>query len=447
MILPKKIFRAYDIRGLLHEVTPTIARQVGAAVVKKTGAKQVVVGRDMRQTSAELARAAIDGIISTGADVRDIGLCTTSMFNFAVSSYADADAGVMITASHNPAQYNGIKMAIGSGEPIAGQEILEIIESGPDVITVPGRVYEFNVLSDYLQSCFDLSGVSGLRGTKIVADYGNGMASISLRPLLQRLGVEVFELYPEPDANFPNHEANPAKEETLTHIKKKVVEIGADFGIATDGDGDRLAFIDEKGQSIRGDQTLAILAKSVLRQKPGAKVIVSPNHGWAATDMIRECGAELLSSRVGRTFIIKLMKESQAALSGEVSSHFYFEQTHGLESIDFAFLLVAGIWKESGKTFSELTAPLRVYINSGEINCEVKDKDKVLSTIEKTYAHLATSIDRTDGLRCEFGRDWWFIVRPSNTEPVVRFTFEAVDMETLEKHRDEIMKLITKTYE
>ena len=443
MNIPDHIFKAYDIRGLLAEVSTEIASQVGIAVVKKTGAKIVVVGRDMRKTSPELAQAVIDGITEAGADVRDIGMCTTSMYNFAVSSYGEVDAGVMITASHNPSEYNGIKMALRTGEPISGTEILEMIRAGLDTDSEnKGSVSKFEILDDYLNKFIELSGVADLSGTKIVVDYGNGMASVSIRPLLKRLGAEVVELYAEPDADFPNHEANPAKEETLIDIKKKVIEVGADFGIATDGDGDRIAFIDETGNSIRGDQTLAILAESILRDKPGSKIIVSPNHGWAPMDMIKSVGGELINCRIGRTFIIKLMRETGAAASGEVSSHFFFEETNGLESIDYAFLLVANVWKKSGKKFSELADPLRTYFNSGEINQEIKDKEAVLKAIEDKYASVATVVDRIDGIRCEFNRDWWFIIRPSNTEPILRLTLEAKSQELLDEKTAELKSFL-----
>lgn len=443
MEIQKHIFKAYDIRGLLDEVTPEIAKKVGMALVKKTRAKMVVVGRDMRKTSLALAQAVISGIVEAGSDVKDIGLCTTSMFNFAVSTDDKIEAGVMITASHNPAQYNGIKLALSGGEPISGIEILEIILAGVENENVTkGFIQKYDVLEKYLDKTINLSELTNLSGTKIVVDYGNGMAAVSLRPLFKRMDVEAVELYADLDANFPNHEANPAKEETLRDLKKKVLEVRADFGIATDGDGDRIVFVDERGQSIRGDQTLAILAQSILLKKLGAKIIVSPNHSWASMDLLNKFGAQLVNCRIGRTFIIKLMHEQKAALGGEVSGHFFFEETYGLESIDFVFLLVAKIWQTQGKSFSKLTEPLHAYFNSGEINFEVTQKERTLKKIEEKYASKATSVNRIDGIRCEFNRDWWFIVRSSNTEPVIRLTIEAKSQALLEEKIAELKQIL-----
>ena len=270
MEIPKHIFRAYDIRGLLAEVTPDIARVVGMALVSKTGAKTVIVGRDMRATSPELEQAAIEGITSMGANVIAIGLCSTSMFNFAVSSQEHIDAGIMITASHNPPEFNGMKMALASGLPISGLEILEEVERSPSPFEGEGRgeVSHQDILGAYIDKCLAVENLPDLSGTKLVIDYGNGMGAMSVRELCKRLKIEVVELYPEPDARFPNHEANPAKEETLADVKAAVVREGADFGIALDGDADRVGFIDNEGVSLRGDLTLALLAKETLSRKP-----------------------------------------------------------------------------------------------------------------------------------------------------------------------------------
>lgn len=448
--MPKHIFRAYDIRGLLEEVTPDIARMVGVALVSKTGAKTVIVGRDMRATSLSLEEAAIDGIVSMGANVIDIGLCSTSMFNFAVSSQTGVDAGLMITASHNPPEFNGMKMALASGLPISGTEILEQIRTlpltkgeleGVSVSHTIGTVTEQNILPLYIDKCIAVENLPDLSRTKLVIDYGNGMGAMSVRELCKRLKIEVIELYPEPDARFPNHEANPAKEETLADVKAAVVREQADFGIALDGDADRVGFIDNEGQSLRGDLTLAVLSKEVLARKPGSKIVVAPNQSWTTFDSILENGGVPLECRIGRKFVVEAVQKQGAILGGEVSSHFFFEEFHGLEAVDHAIVRILSIWKNSGMTFAEMVRPYRAYSNSGEVNIEVHEKQQVLDKLEQ-YAVSATKVNKLDGIRAEFNHDWWFIVRPSNTEPLLRLIVEAKTPELMEEKRDELVAMI-----
>ncbi|MBI2475517.1 phosphomannomutase/phosphoglucomutase [Candidatus Uhrbacteria bacterium] len=440
--LPDHIFKAYDIRGLLEEVTPEIARQVGMALVVKTSAKTVIVGRDMRSTSQELSHAAIEGIASMGANVIDIGLCSTSMYNFAVSSQENVDAGLMVTASHNPSKYNGIKMAYNTGVPISGQEILQLIKSGISHAETSGSVSKQNILPLYLDKCITTVSIPDVSGVKIVVDYGNGMGSLSIRPLAAGLGINLIELFPEPDASFPNHEPNPAIEENMLVLRKVVVAERADFGIALDGDSDRIGFVDNEGNTLRGDQMLALLSKDLLLREPGAKVVVSPNQSWISSDTIRENGGEIIEIRIGRTFVIGAMHDFGASLSGEVSGHFFFKEFGGLESVDFAFVNVLGIWRRSGKTFSDLTKDFHNYSNSWEVNLEVRDKAKAISAIEKNYVNRASFVNKLDGIRCEFDRDWWFIIRPSNTEPLLRLIVEATSDELMKEKRDELIAFI-----
>lgn len=437
---PTHIFRSYNIRGLLHEVTPDIARKAAIILVAMTGAKMVVVGRDMRETSPELMAAAIEGVTSMGVDVVNIGLCTSSMYNFAVTSDEAIGAGIMITASHNPAEYNGIKMAKADGSPIAGSDILARFDEQFSPAAVPGTERSFDVLPAYLDRCISISGVASAKA-KIVIDYGNGMGVTSMRPLCERLGLDVTELYAEPDARFPNHEANPAKEETLTDLKRKVLEIGADFGVAIDGDADRVAFVDNEGFSIAGDCTLAVLSKDALLRKPGGKILYSINAGWALDDAIRANGGEPVRCPVGNTKIIKTMHDVGGILGGEVSSHFFFPEFHNLEAIDFAFLKVFAAWRDSGGTFADLVRPYRSYANSAEVNIHTEKGDGAIAAIREQYESKATSVITIDGLRFEFGRDWWFLVRKSNTEPLIRITVEAKDRAMMERERDAIVTL------
>ncbi len=442
MQIIEEIFRVYDIRGLLEQVTPEVARKAAQVLVKQTGAKTVVVGRDMRATSPELLAAAIDGIVSLGVDVVDIGMVTTPLYSFAVRTLP-VDAGLMITASHNPPEYNGMKFADKTGFPISGIDIRKGMDEEYQEASVRGTVKSDSVLDAYLDACLDWPGVAeAAKGVKIVADYGNGMGALTMRPLAERLGLEVIELYPEPDARFPNHEANPAKEETLDAIKAEVIKQGADFGVAFDGDSDRVAFIDNEGQSLRGDLAFVLFAKEVLARLPGSTFIVAPNQSWTTTDTITELGGETIESAIGRTLMIRKMFEQGAAFSGEVSSHFFFSEFGNLEAVEHAFVRMLCLWRASGKTFAEMVRPLRQYHNSGEINFHVTDKAAVLAAIKQTYGSQASAMNLLDGVRCDFQRDWWFIVRPSNNEPLIRLIIEAKSQELMDNKRDELTAFI-----
>lgn len=443
MPIPSHIFRSYNIRGLLHEVTPEVAQKAAQALLAITGAKKVVVGRDMRQTSPELAEAAISFFVSAGVDVEDIGMCTSSMYNFAITSRDNIGAGLMVTASHNPAEYNGIKMGHPTGLPIAGTEVLAHMDTPLLPAQKEGTRTSFDVLSPYLEACLERAGIKDVQDTKLVIDYGNGMGAQSVRPLCEKLGLNIIELYAEPDARFPNHEANPAKEETLTDLKKKVTDVGADFGVALDGDADRIAFIDNEGNSVPGDLTLALMAGDRLHKTPGGKVLYSINASWAIEDAVTAAGGTPVPCPVGNTKIIKMMGDQQGVLGGEVSSHFFFPEFHNLESVDYAFLTVLNIWKQSGKTFADLVRPLRKYFNSQEMNYEVENKDGAIAALKEIYESSATKCITIDGLRFEFDRDWWMLVRKSNTEPLIRVTIEAKSAELLEEKKKEILAYLT----
>lgn len=441
MEFPAHIFRTYDIRGLLHEVTPEIARRCGQALIRMTGAKTVVVGRDMRSTSPELTKAAIDGVISMGAHVLDIGMCTTPLFSFSVRTLG-AEAGIMVTASHNPPEYNGMKFADAQGLPISGKQILSAMTTDDVEGAARGTVSEANVLEPYLDACMDWPGVEAVRGAKIVADFGNGMGAMTLRPLAEKLGIELIEMYAEPDARFPNHEANPAKEETLKDVKERILAEQCDFGIAIDGDADRIAFIDNEGKSLAGDLALVLFAQEVLQRSPGAKIVVSPNQSWMTTDTITELGGVLVESPIGRTLVIQKMAAEHAAVSGEVSSHFFFQEFGNLEAVEHAFVRMLVMWRASGEPFADFVRPLRKYSNSGELNFEIPDKDIVLNLLRDTYVHRATAVNTLDGIRCDFDREWWFIARPSNNEPLLRLIVEAESVETMQSRIAEMSRLL-----
>lgn len=427
----KHIFKAYDIRGLLEEVTPELAGAVGGALIDLTGAKTVVVGHDMRETSPVLLQAAINAITAKGANVKNIGLCSTSMFNYA-ATLEGIDAGLMITASHNPSEYNGIKAVLGGARPVSTQDLYEQI---PKVTEGDGggSVEQIEVLEDYLEKCISKANMPDLGGVKIAIDYGNGMGSLSMKPLIERLGIEVVELYPEPNARFPNHEANPAKESTLVDLKKLIKESGADFGVATDGDADRIGFVDNEGVMWSGDKVIMLLALKKNNEVENLKVTAPVNIGWSLDRQLEEIGVERIESRVGWSNVSEVMRKEGSQLGGEFANHFFFEEFGHREAIDYTFLLVLAAWRESGKKFSELTKELQRGYNSGEINLRVKDKEGTIQRVKDAIKDEATKVIEIDGLRCEFGEDWWFILRPSNTEPLLRLIAEANNEKTLKE--------------
>jgi phosphomannomutase len=443
MSFPSHIFRSYDIRGLLNEVTPELAEKSGAIFAQKTGAKKVVIGRDMRSTSPELMAAAVRGIVSVGVEAVELGQTTTSLFNYTLVSLGQETAGMMVTASHNPAEYNGLKFYDCDNLPVSGKTIKEWLEKKVAPAAVSGSIKQGNFLDEYLNRCLSLAGQPDFSSTKVVVDYGNGVCALTVRPILERVGATVVELYSEPDANFPHHEANPAKEETLQDLKAAVLREGADVGIALDGDGDRVAFVDNEGKSLAGDLLLALLAKEILSDKAGAKFVVSPNQSWATFDSIAADGGRLIQCPIGRTNLLLAMKKEKADLGGEVSGHFFWKELAGLESVDYTILCVLSLWKKSGQTLADLFRPLRCYANSGEVNLELQDKEGAIKKLEEVYTPRASQIIRLDGLRCEFDRDWWFIARLSNTEPVLRLTIEAKNETLMKEKAKEMVKLIT----
>lgn len=437
------IFHAYDIRGTTDELGGDLARRVGAAVVAITGAKKVVVGRDMRATSPALAEGVMDEIQSLGVDVIDIGMCSTPVFNFAVAAFPEHEAGVMVTASHNPAQYNGFKILRGDAMPISGEEIKPVVlgysEKRND--SGRGRCESLNIIPPYLKHVLELASVPSLKGMKVVVDAGNGMGGATITSIFASLDCEMIPMYFDPDGMFPNHEANPIKLETLKDLQAKVAEVHADIGIALDGDADRVGFVDENGAFVNGDLLLAILAEERLRAHSGKGIVYSPNASWAVRDAIARNNGVPLLEKVGRTHIVRRMAEDGAVFGGEVSAHYFYPEFFNMESTDFTILLVLKMLKESGKKASDWLAPYRKYAQSGEINFSVKDKEAALADLEKHYGASAVSVNKLDGLRVEF-HDWWFNARKSNTEPLVRLNVEATSLALMEEKRDEISLVI-----
>lgn len=443
----RSIFKAYDIRGLYpKEMDDDDAYRIARAFVSALNCKRVIVGHDMRESAETLEKATIRGIIDQGADVVPIGLTSTPMYYFAVN-YLKGDAGVMCTASHNPAEYNGYKMtgptAIPSLAFISNEDLWKIACAGdfkePEK---KGTLHtRENVLTRYIEAVLDTAGIHSFGDLKIVVDCANGMGGLILPALYAKVGNEPTRLYWRLDGSFPNHEANPLKTETLLALRDRVVDEKADLGVAFDGDGDRVAFIDEKGQIIPGDFVTALIAREMLKKKPGAEILYDLRSSWIVPEEIEKAGGKATECRVGHGLIKKQMREEGGFFAGELSSHYYFSEFFTTDNGDLAMLNIIKLLLAENKPMSEIVAPLHKYFHSGEINSEVKDIPAVLARLKAKYGPIAKRVTEIDGYKAEFG-DWWFNVRPSNTEPLIRLNLEAKTREKMDEKVDELLKEI-----
>jgi phosphomannomutase len=449
-MIDESIFKAYDIRGVYPEsLNEDVARDIGRAFVNHLGlsGSRVVVARDMRLSGEALEKAFIEGVTAAGADVLDLGLVSTDALYFAVG-HLEEPGGAMITASHNPKQYNGFKLcredAIAlSGEQGIGQ-IRDLIVSGklPEPAEYAGSVEESDITEDYAKHCLGFINTEGLRSLKIIVDAGNGMAGKMLPPIFKKLPFECVPMYFELDGSFPNHPPNPIEPENMKELQERVVAEGADFGAALDGDADRVFVVDEKGVTISGDLLAALVAKNVLEKEPGATILYSAVCSKAFSKLVEREGGKAIRTKAGHSIIKPQMRENDAAFGGEHSGHFYFRDNYFADSGIIAMLTVAELVARQKGPLSELLAPIDPYVRSGEINSEVEDQSATLEKVEEHYAQRNDAkIDHLDGLTVDFG-DWWFNLRPSNTEPLLRLNVEASDRETMERERDELLKLI-----
>ena len=454
MSIDPKLFKAYDIRGLSpEEIDADFAYRVGQAMVVFTKAKTVVVGRDMRDTTPTLFDALSQGITSQGADVIDIGLVTTPMLYYAVAEYDLHDAGVMITASHNPKQYNGFKLCYGDALPIGGEsgmkDVRDIAIAGPYPTKKAGTIVTTDIRSSYIKKLISFVNVAKFQDLNVVVDTANGMEGAIIQDVFAKLpSCRMTGLFLELDGAFPNHEANPLKEETLDALKTAVRSVRADIGVAFDGDGDRIGLVDENGETVRADWIGALLAPLLLTRSPGATMLYDVRESLVVREEIERAGGRAIMCRVGHGLIKPQMRREDAVFASELSGHFYFRDVYGAESSDLVLLLFLELLSASGKKLSELVAPLKRYAHSGEINSEVADKDAVLAKLEQVYGHEATDISRIDGLRMDFRdvntpeNDWWFSVRVSNTEPLLRLNLEAKRAEKMSEERERLLAII-----
>ena len=444
------IFKAYDIRGLVgSELTKQFAFSTGVAFAKFLEAERepatVVIGEDMRPSSPELAEAFSAGVTSQGLDVIRIGLASTDMLYFAAGKLNLP--GAMFTASHNPAEYNGIKLCLSGARPIGRESGLLAIEKfvreGVPVSLRPvGKESRREMLSEYVDHLLTLVDVSGVRKLKIVVDAGNGMAGHTAPAVFARMNAEVTEMYYELDGTFPNHEANPIDEENLKDLKKMVKKQGADIGLAFDGDADRCFLVDENGEAVNPSLLTALIADRELKKKPGSPIIYNLISSRAVKEIVEENGGKPLRSRVGHSFIKALMAESGAIFGGEHSGHFYFSDFWRADSGMLAALHAIAALGETNKSLSELLQPYARYVASGEINSKVADSKSIMAKIKESYgAKPGVSTDELDGLTVD-GDTWWFNVRASNTEPLLRLNVEAKTRAEMEELRDEVLAVI-----
>ncbi len=447
MKIPEHIFKSYDIRGLVKgELSEELAERVGRAVVLNTRARTVVVGRDMRETSPAFAQSVIEGITRAGAKVVEIGMCSTPMFNFAVTEYERHDVGIMVTASHNPKEYNGFKMTRHNGLPIGKgtgmEEIRDLVISGVFVdADEAGSISNFEVKDAYLDRVFEVAKMQSVKDLKVVVDASNGMNGLLAEDFFARLDCTWHGLYLTPDGTFPNHEANPLKGSALVDARAKMREVGADIGIVYDGDGDRVGFLDEAGAYVRGDLICALLAKEILARHPGGTIFCDLRSTRATFDAIEAAGGVAKISEVGHAFVKRHMMEESGVFGAELSSHFFFTEFANAEVTELVVLLVLKKLAREGKPFSELLAPFRTYATSEETNFEVEDREETIARIAERYAPQADRRIDIDGVTFYFG-GWWFNLRPSNTEPIVRLTLEAEDQRVMKEKMEEVTNLI-----
>jgi phosphomannomutase len=445
------IFKAYDIRGTVpDQLNSDLARSIGAAFAGFADASMVVVARDMRPSGVELARAFSEGVTAAGVDVVDIGLSSTDELYFASGSF-DAP-GAMFTASHNPARYNGIKLCLAGARPVGEDtglaEIKAAVAAGtaPPPADRPGQVTTRDILEDFAGHVRSFVDAGVLRPLKVVADTANGMGGLVVPRVFAGLPFDLELLYPELDGTFPNHPADPIQLANLVDLQAKVLETGADIGLAFDGDADRCFLVDDKAQPVSGSTTTAIVASAMLEKHPGATILYNLICSKSVPEIIKEKGGIPIRTRVGHSFIKSVMAETGAVFGGEHSAHYYFRDNYRADSGSIAALVVLELLSRANQPLSEVRKPFERYADSGEINIEVADPHAVIERVAAAFAaaHPDATQDRTDGLTVDLG-DWWFNLRPSNTEPLLRLNLEAATPADCDRHTTEVLAIVKET--
>jgi phosphomannomutase len=444
---PTGVFKAYDVRGTVpDQLDAELCRAIGSATATFTGAGRMLVVRDMRPSGVELSRAFAEGARAAGAWITDLGMASTDFLYFAAGSL-DAP-GVMFTASHNPANYNGIKFCQAGARPI-GQDtgLIEIQRLAVEYLRrppagPPGPEPDHqDLLEAYAAHVRSFVDVSSLRPLKVIADTANGMGGLVAPIVFRPLPFDLTVLFGELDGTFPNHPADPIQPENQADLKRAVVEQGADVGLAFDGDADRVFLVDEQGTTVSGSLTTALVATSMLAKHPGATILYNLICSKVVPEVIAELGGVGVRTRVGHSFVKAVMAETGAVFGGEHSGHYYFADNYRADSGLIAALVVLELMSRSDRPLSALLAPFRRYADSGEINTEVKDPAHVVEAVAARLEGTGPSLDHLDGLTVDYG-DWWYNLRPSNTEPLLRLNVEARTGVECARHVDEVLALV-----
>ena len=444
------VFKAYDVRGVYpDQIDADLVRHIGAAFAHYVseadpGTRRVLVARDMRTSGIELAAAFAEGVQRQGLDVIDVGLASTDLLYFA-SGHLDAP-GAMFTASHNPAKYNGIKFCRSSARPVGETTGLDVIKRYaatelPPAPAEPGKISSRDLLDDFATHVRSfLRDPAGLRPLKIVADTANGMGGLIVPAVFGPLPMEVEILYPELDGTFPNHPADPIQPENQAALRARVLETGAYLGLAFDGDADRVFVVDDKGVGMSGSTTTSLVASMILEREPGATILYNLICSHAVPELITEAGGTPVRTRVGHSFVKAVMAETGAAFGGEHSAHYYFRDNFRADSGIIAAMHVLDFLSDSTEPLSELRKQFERYVDLGEVNTKVSDAHAVIEHVAKVYQDHPQ--DRLDGLTVDCG-DWWFNLRPSNTEPLLRLNLEANTAAEVAQHAAEVRALFT----
>lgn len=437
------IFKAYDVRGVVpDELDAEIARRIGIAFAEFAGSGTVAVGRDCRPSSPELRDRLVEGIVSRGVDVLDVGEVTTDMLYYTSGAF-DVPA-VMITASHNPPRYNGMKFCLAGAAPVGRDTGLEdvraLAEAPPSAPRPRGMVRSRDVRVGYVDHLFGIVDAAAFRPLRVAADGGNGMAGVVLPLVFERIPAELVGLYLEPDGTFPNHPADPLRPENLRDLEALMERERFHLGVAFDGDADRAFFVDDELRPLSGSTTTAIVADWFLRREPGATIVHNLIVSRAVPELVRERGGTPVRTRVGHSYIKQVMKETGAVFGGEHSGHYYFRDNYRADSGILAMLVLLEVLSEAGEPLSVLRSRYERYAASGEINFRVPDKEKVVAAVEAAFPEA--EIDHLDGLTVDLGGRRWFNLRPSNTEPVLRLNAEAPDPEGVDALVAEVERII-----
>jgi phosphomannomutase len=438
-----RIFKAYDVRGVVpDDLDADLARSIGAAFAVWSDAPSILLGRDCRLSSPELAAAIAEGATGQGVDVVDLGLASTDLVYFASGSL-DLPA-VMLTASHNPKQYNGLKFCMPGARPVGEETGLRDIRAMVEAGDMPaaderGRFEQRDLLGAYTEHVLSFVDVEAMRPLRVVADTANGMGGLVVPPVMQRLPVTLHHLFADLDGTFPNHPADPLDPENQRDLKAAMLEFEGDIGLAFDGDADRVFLVDEHAQDVSGSLLTALVARAMLRREPGAKIVHNLICSWIVPETILAEGGVPVRTRVGHSFIKQVMAETGAIFGGEHSGHYYFRENYRADSGLIAAVVAMGELSSAGVPLSELLQPFRKYFDSGEINSRVADQH---GAIDEIAAELADGRqDRLDGLTVEYD-DWWCNVRASNTEPLLRLNVEARSEELLAERTATMLELI-----